>query len=198
MENLKRKRGITLIALVITIIVLLILAGVSLSLIAGENGILKRSTTAVEKNKKASATEQAELLVADYVAEFFEKKYNEEEMHENAGKYVQNALSSGKNSGNYFVKTNGEKITVYPKEGDETAIVSGTIESNGQIDWTEKKQISFTIEGVEYTTTEGTTWGELLLNGKGKYGALLGYRNKPLENTPVAFDATYLGSSARC
>ena len=52
---MKKCRGITLIALVITIIVLLILAGVSLSLIAGENGILKRATGAVSQNRKATA-----------------------------------------------------------------------------------------------------------------------------------------------
>ena len=41
-ENLKKVKGITLIALVITIIVLLILAGVSIATLAGDNGILKR------------------------------------------------------------------------------------------------------------------------------------------------------------
>ena len=40
----KQKKGITLIALVITIIVLLILAGISISMLAGDNGILKKAT----------------------------------------------------------------------------------------------------------------------------------------------------------
>ena len=46
--NTKKKnaRGITLIALVITIIVLLILAGVTINALSGENGILKRATQA--------------------------------------------------------------------------------------------------------------------------------------------------------
>ena len=39
-----RNQGITLIALVITIIVLLILAGVTIASITGENGILRKST----------------------------------------------------------------------------------------------------------------------------------------------------------
>ena len=38
-------RGITLIALVITIIVLLILAGVAIATITGENGLLRKNTT---------------------------------------------------------------------------------------------------------------------------------------------------------
>ena len=40
---LKNKRGITLIALVITIIILLILASVSLNLVLGDNGIIERA-----------------------------------------------------------------------------------------------------------------------------------------------------------
>ncbi len=43
---MKKCGGITLIALVVTIIVLLILAGVSFSFIAGEKGVLKRATEA--------------------------------------------------------------------------------------------------------------------------------------------------------
>ena len=42
----KEEKAITLIALVITIIVLLILAGVAISSLSGENGILKRTTDA--------------------------------------------------------------------------------------------------------------------------------------------------------
>ena len=51
--RLTKTRGITLIALVITIIVLLILAGISLNLITGEDGILGRAMEAVDENEKA-------------------------------------------------------------------------------------------------------------------------------------------------
>ena len=40
---MKNNKGITLIALVITIIVLLILAGISIAMLTGENGILTNS-----------------------------------------------------------------------------------------------------------------------------------------------------------
>ena len=40
-ETLKRNKGITLIALVVTIIVLLILAGISIAMLTGENGNVK-------------------------------------------------------------------------------------------------------------------------------------------------------------
>ena len=46
---LKANKGITLVALVITIIVLLILAGVSISMIMGQEGLITKSQTAAEK-----------------------------------------------------------------------------------------------------------------------------------------------------
>lgn len=42
-QEVKSNKGITIIALVITIIVLLILAGVSISMLTGENGILNQN-----------------------------------------------------------------------------------------------------------------------------------------------------------
>ena len=50
-------KGITLIALIITIIVLLILAGVSITILTGENGILKQATNARNENLEASLKE---------------------------------------------------------------------------------------------------------------------------------------------
>ena len=63
--NTKKKnaRGITLIALVITIIVLLILAGVTINALSGENGILKRATQAKSKTGRANALEQINLAI---------------------------------------------------------------------------------------------------------------------------------------
>ena len=60
-SNLKNKKGITLIALVITIIILLILAGVSIATITGENGLLERARTAKEVNDNKSSEEKGIL-----------------------------------------------------------------------------------------------------------------------------------------
>lgn len=57
-------KGITLIALVITIIVLLILAGVTISTLTGDNGLLEKTGKAKEANKEASALEKIRLEVA--------------------------------------------------------------------------------------------------------------------------------------
>ena len=60
-NKLKNKNGITLIALVITIIVLLILAGISITMLAGDNSILQRAADAKERTEEAQATEQARI-----------------------------------------------------------------------------------------------------------------------------------------
>ena len=62
---LKQNKGITLIALVITIIVLLILAGVSISAVMGENGIATKAKEASEATKKAQKEEELERRVAE-------------------------------------------------------------------------------------------------------------------------------------
>lgn len=72
---LKKNGGITLIALVITIIVLLILAGVSIAMLSGENGLLTRSTQAADKEVLAGAKDVITTDVAAYLADYYEAKY---------------------------------------------------------------------------------------------------------------------------
>ena len=61
--NLKERKGITLIALVITIIVLLILAGVSIAMLTGQNGILTQANNAKTSTANKSAEEKVKLAV---------------------------------------------------------------------------------------------------------------------------------------
>lgn len=58
---MKNKRGITLIALVITIIILIILAGVAINLTVGENGLLRKAKIAKEEYNNATTSEEEEL-----------------------------------------------------------------------------------------------------------------------------------------
>ena len=60
---MKNNKGITLIALVITIIVLLILAGVSIAMLTGENGILSNATKAQEDTTRENAIERINLAL---------------------------------------------------------------------------------------------------------------------------------------
>ena len=64
-----KQNGITLIALVITIIVLLILAAVSIATLTGENGILTRATDSKEQTEIAEEKEAIQLAYAGAVAE---------------------------------------------------------------------------------------------------------------------------------
>ena len=83
MEKLKNNRqGITLIALVITIVVLLILAGVSIAMLTGDNGIITRTQEAKTKTEKAALEEKIQLLTAEmkinqYTVEKKEKSVQE-------------------------------------------------------------------------------------------------------------------------
>ncbi len=59
--SLKDQKGITLIALVVTIVVLLILAGVTITMVLGEDGIIAQAKLAAEKTKDAIENEQGEI-----------------------------------------------------------------------------------------------------------------------------------------
>ena len=56
----KKERGITLVALVVTIVVLLILAGVSISMVLGNNGIVTKAQASQAAQDKAYAREVVE------------------------------------------------------------------------------------------------------------------------------------------
>ena len=73
----KNEKGITLIALIITIIVLLILAGVSISLVVGENGILSRATDASKKTNEAKAEEERQMSIAEAAMNFENTEYED-------------------------------------------------------------------------------------------------------------------------
>ena len=62
-QKLKENKGITLIALVITIIILLILAGVVIATLTGDNGILGKAKTAKTTNDEEKAKEQIKIAV---------------------------------------------------------------------------------------------------------------------------------------
>ena len=79
--NKKLNTGITLIALVITIVVLSILAAITINLTLGDNGILKRAKTAKEKYQNAEGQEQLEIAkTANEIDNFVGGNRNNEEL----------------------------------------------------------------------------------------------------------------------
>ena len=81
----KEMKGITLITLVITIVVLMILAGVSINTVLGDDGIIKKAKEAAETTKRVSAEEEMNRLVLEYqlaksdenFEDFLQEKINE-------------------------------------------------------------------------------------------------------------------------
>ena len=94
----KNKKGITLVALVVTIVVLLILAGVSLNLLIGNNGIMTRAKQAKISNDLSSYKEQLAMFIAD-------KKSENPEFYESS-------LTAGKNNLYYNTKTSEDEKTI--------------------------------------------------------------------------------------
>lgn len=72
----KEQKGVTLIALVITIIVLLILAGVSIAMLTGDNGILTKASNSNETNSIAQIKEDVSLAVSEIMANKADPTYN--------------------------------------------------------------------------------------------------------------------------
>ena len=62
----KTEKGITLVSLVVTIVVLLILAGVSINTVVGDDGIIQKAKEKAEATKQASAEEEMNRLVLEY------------------------------------------------------------------------------------------------------------------------------------
>ncbi|MCI8309378.1 MAG: hypothetical protein HFJ45_04090 [Clostridia bacterium] len=171
------EKGITLIALIITIIVLLILAGVSIALVTGENGIIGKAGNSKEK------TEQG-VLLDELRIEAYEEMANEEENNNyieyfktkefikaevESGEYlyyiidvkkVTDSVTTGKGtfeSGDVYYISNGELY--YKKSGGEVVdlgTVFKEIEKNEELKqlpwiWHKNPDGTVAITGLDFT-----------------------------------------------
>lgn len=132
-NNKQNTRGITLIALVITIIVLLILAGVSIAMLTGENGILTQTQSAKSLTDKSSDVEKIKLAIIgarlnsqsdsldiqDIKEQLFEN-FNDTIIYEETENYPINITV---NSKNYSIYKNG---VVLPKRQLTAESIDGT------------------------------------------------------------------------
>lgn len=162
-NELKGTKAITLISLVITIIVLLILAGVSLSLVVGETGIIARASKTKkvtetaelqEKIKIAAMSAQIEGLGTIKDVEVLKKELND-------------AIGT-----NYTIEDNGESWTVITNKK------AFTIDKNGKAEETEY------FDKEEWDKTAASEdcfyWASDDPNSE-DYGTVIGYREK-IEN----------------
>ena len=123
---MKNQKGITLIALVITIIVMLILAGVTISTLVGEDGIIEKAESAGTKMDLAQVKERAELVALDlkidikagnYTAKNFKNEYFDrmkEEFGEDNCKCNGSEVEIQTTNGKAYVTTNDNlEVAVY-------------------------------------------------------------------------------------
>ena len=86
-QKINHMSGITLIALVVIIIVLLILAGISIMMLTGDNGILTRGGETKEKTEQAQLIEDIQLDILDYQTSKLNDEISENKLEEILSKY---------------------------------------------------------------------------------------------------------------
>lgn len=140
---MKNNKGITLIALVVTIIVLLILAGVSIAMLTGQNGILNRASDAGESTAVANAKEKVTLAINEAITDYYKDTYTGSEATTTLYSASKTALLNLNN-----VEESGATIKV-EETGTETKTTTvtisykgatkatGSLDSNGTFNWAE-------------------------------------------------------------
>ena len=132
-RKMRKEKGITLIALVVTIVVLLILAGVSISMLTGENGIITQAQQANIKNDNGTVLEALRLKLSQYLSEnegtYVKDKLEllrddsiiDENNIVNVLELVEQKLDTGNGSNNkdvYVIEEN--HLYYYSKKGNKT------------------------------------------------------------------------------
>ena len=142
-ENIKNNNGITLIALVITIIVLLILAGISIATLTGDNGILTQAQNAKEQTEIANEKEIIEIAAVGAMEEDNWGYVTKDNLKTELDKQI---------SGKYSMPEGDEIIVTY-----NDSKRSYLVDSNGNV--TEYKTPVNQPEkgGTTFTRTVGTT-----------------------------------------
>lgn len=136
---LRNKSGITLISLIITIIILVILAGVALNTLVGANGIISNINTSTEKYKKAQKEEQLALIfVSLKMTTTGSEKINVNELQEKIDKeYGENIITISDNANNNLiinvVETGKEYEITNDGEVTATDLIDDTLEENAEL-----------------------------------------------------------------
>ena len=150
--------GITLIALVVTIIVLIILAGISINLVLGENGIIQKAKEAKGAQTEAEAKEKVEMILAEYA---MEKEFNNKTLivflEEN--KQIDAVTDNG--DGTYTIELDGFAVVINTQKLN---IVS--VEKNGK---TTKINFSKVTAKLNETITATVKFGEEIDYNKCKW-----------------------------
>ena len=118
----RANKGITLIALVITIIVLLILAGVSIAMLTGENGVLTKATEAKEQTEISQEKEEIAMAYAAAKANKVEQVANDVTASELQGELTKLNSTGVADDSDGLKVTFGERVYTIDQE---TGKISG-------------------------------------------------------------------------
>ena len=137
---MKSKKGVTLIALVITIIVLLILAGVSISLVVGDSGVFTEADQATSQTDLAGAKEALERALVGRQGDFTSQWDGDDD--DTYYKWLETEIKKGANT-DETAKTDvlvedGYIITLSTKAAKENVIVEGKNDIIGTIQKAQK------------------------------------------------------------
>ena len=184
-SKFRGRNGITLIALVITIIVLLILAGVTIAMVVGDNGILTRSREAKDTTNIKKIQEEVDLIAADLVAEYHSKDNGL--TPDTAGAYVAQEIE-GKSTSELVIQEDSMGITATEDE----ITVKGTIQDDGHIEWDDANS---TVAGGGSGTGSGESTGGESENGETGGGSGNESTDEPRDTTVESALTEKLASS---
>ncbi len=153
---MKEQKGITLIALVITIIVLLILAGVSIAMLTGENGILTKASGAKSASSEAEYEESIKLAVAEILANKYDPTFkgSADDKVVKAATIVKLAKASNSNMDGLTAGTDAPAASGVQAYSSVTATVDGKTKT-----WyvTEKGKVLTTTPNATTAPSDTTT-----------------------------------------
>ena len=190
---LRQKNGITLIALVITIIVLLILAGVSIATLTGNNGILTQAQKASKETKIAEEKEQIGLAWNGATA--VKQAQGAITASDIESQLSQNGVTNAEVSGDIVVKFEDEDGTSRWYKVDNKGTIKGPYDSEEEV-----PTVATLVEMYDLAVTDGCQGGEACTNPEGHLhiGDYVNYQNPssgsyPVdrEKTGVEWDQTY-------
>ena len=141
------QKGITLVALVITIIVLLILAGVTIAALSGDNGILKRGSEAKVQTNISNAKDLINLGVQECMTNYYNDKYVK---NGNPGAIAAYIIANIRNTqaGSVIDEVSGTTITTNVKDANSVTMTA-TVGTNGSLTWQNDKLIPTPTTGGE-------------------------------------------------
>ena len=156
-NTLEASNGITLIALVVTIIVLLILAGISISMLSGDNGILQKATTAKENTTNSQITEKIQLA---YHAALTggQGSYTKDTLMDELKKEFETDYDvDDSDNKNWKMKAQGQEIIIPAGKKDNSKVTIKTLNTNTSLKGVPDLSTLYG-ETTDYTSVDNVQW----------------------------------------